>query len=60
MYLVNSSHQVVKVLELQLQHEFRSQLIGKDPDPEKKQNEKGVTEDDMTGSHHQLDGHEFE
>jgi len=47
MYLVNSSHQVAKVLELQLQCEFRSQLIGKDPDPEKKQNEKGVTEDKM-------------
>ena len=35
---------------------------GKDPDAEKdwRQEEKGMTEDEMVGWHHQLDGHEFE
>ena len=37
-------------------------LIGKDPDSGKdwRQEEKGTTEDEMVGWHHQLDGHEFE
>ena len=37
-------------------------LIGKDPDAGKDwgQEEKGVTEDEMVGWYHQLDGHEFE
>ena len=37
-------------------------LIGKDPDTEKdwRQEEKGMTEDEMVGWHHWLDGHEFE
>ena len=37
-------------------------LIGKDPDTGKDwgQEEKGTTEDEMAGRHHQLDGHEFE
>ena len=37
-------------------------LIGKDPDAEKdwRQEEKGMTEDEMVGWHQQLDGHEFE
>ena len=37
-------------------------FIGKDPDTEKDwgQEEKGTTEDEMVGWHHQLDGHEFE
>ena len=36
-------------------------LIGKDPDAGKAwmQEEKGTTEDEMVGWHHQLDGHEF-
>ena len=36
--------------------------IGKDPDAGKewRQEEKGMTEDEMVGWHHQLDGHEFE
>ena len=40
----------------------KSQLIGKDPDGGKdwRQEEKGMTEDDMVGYHHQLNGHEFE
>ena len=37
-------------------------LIGKDPDAGKdwRQEENGMTEDEMIGWHHQLDGHEFE
>ena len=37
------------------------QLIGKDPDAGKdwRQEKKGMTEDDMVGWHHHLDGHEF-
>ena len=40
----------------------KSQLIGKDPDAGKdwRQEEKGMTEDEMVGWHRQLDGHEFE
>ena len=36
--------------------------IGKDPDAGRDwgQEEKGMTEDEMVGWHHQLDGHEFE
>ena len=37
-------------------------LIGKDPDAGKdwRREEKGMTEDEMVGWHHWLDGHEFE
>ena len=37
-------------------------LIGKDPDPgkDRRQEEKGSTEDEMVGWHHWWDGHEFE
>ena len=37
-------------------------LIGKDPDAGKdwRQEEKGMTEEEMVGWHHRLDGHEFE
>ena len=37
-------------------------LIGKDPDvgQDWRQEEKGMTEDEMVGWHHWLDGHEFE
>ena len=40
----------------------KSQLTGKDPDSGKDggQEEKGMTEDEMAGWHHRLDGHEFE
>ena len=40
----------------------QSWLIGKDPDAGKDwgQEEKGTTEDEMAGCHHQLDGQEFE
>ena len=39
-----------------------NRLIGKDPDAGKdwRQGEKRMTEDEMVGWHHQLDGHEFE
>ena len=40
----------------------KNRLIGMDPDSGKdwKQEEKGMTEDEMVGWHHLLDGHEFE
>ena len=40
----------------------KSWLIGKDPDAGEdwRQEEKGMTEDEMVGWHHWLDGHEFE
>ena len=40
----------------------KSWLIGKDPDAGKdwRQKEKGLTEDEMAGWHHWLNGHEFE
>ena len=40
----------------------KSQLIRKDPDAGKdwRQEEKGMTEDEMVGWHHPLDGHKFE
>ena len=42
--------------------EVKNWLIGKDPDARKdwRQEEKGMTEDEMAGWHHWLDGHEFE
>ena len=41
---------------------MKSWLIGKDPDAERDwgQEEKGTTEDEMVGWHHQLNGHVFE
>ena len=40
----------------------KSRLIGKDSDAGRDwgQEEKGTTEDEMVGWHHQLDGYEFE
>jgi len=42
--------------------DVRNWLTGKDPDAEKdwRQEEKGTTENEMVGWHHQLNGHEFE
>ena len=42
--------------------DVKNRLIKKDPDAGKDwgQEEKGMTEDEMVGWHHQLDGHEFE
>ena len=41
---------------------MKSQLTGKDPDAGKHggKKKKGVTEDEMAGWHHRLNGHEFE
>ena len=41
---------------------MKSQLTGKDPDAgkDRRQEEKGTTEDEMVRWHHRLDGHEFE
>ena len=42
--------------------DVKNWLIGKDPDAGKdwRQEEKGMTEDEMVGWHHRLHGHEFE
>ena len=54
------------MLKLKLQHfgslMRRTDFIGKDPDSGKdwRQEEKGMTEDEMVGWHHQLNGREFE
>ena len=42
--------------------DVKCQLIGKDPDARKdwRREQKGMTEDEMVGWHHQLNGHEFE
>ena len=42
--------------------DVKNWLCGKDPDAGKewRQEEKGLTEDEMVGWHRQLDGHEFE
>ena len=42
--------------------DMKNWLIGKDPDAGKdwRQEEKGMTEDEMVGWHHQHYGHEFE
>ena len=42
--------------------DVKSRLIGKDPDAGRDwgQEEKGMTEAEMAGWHHRLDGHEFE
>ena len=52
-------------LMLKFQHwspDAKSRLIGKDPDAgeDRRQEEKGMTEDEIAGWHHQLNGHEFE
>ena len=41
---------------------MKSQLTGKDPDAGKdpRQEKKGMTENEMIGWHHQLNGHEVE
>ena len=53
------------MLKLKLQyfgHLMARVLIGKDPDAGSDwgQEEKGMTENEMVGWHHRLDGHEFE
>ena len=43
-------------------HDVKNWLLGKDPDSgsDWRQEEKGMTEDEMVGWHHLFDGHEFE
>ena len=43
-------------------NDAKNWLIGKDPDAGKdwRQEEKGMTEDEMVRWHHRLNGHEFE
>ena len=52
------------MLKLKLQYfgHLKNWLIEKDPNARKdwRQEEKGTTEDEIVGWHHQLDGHEFE
>ena len=50
------------VRNLEMETKTTYPLIGKDPDAGRDwgQEEKGTTEDEMAGWHHQLDGHEFE
>ena len=50
------------MLMLKLKLQDFSHLMVKDPDAGKdqRQEEKGMTEDEMVGWHHQLNGHEFE
>ena len=54
------------MLKLKLQYfcppDVKNWLIGKDPDAGKdwRREEKGATEDEVVGCHHQLNGHEFE
>ena len=55
----------LKVLMLKLKLQYFGHLVqrtGKDPDAGRdwRQEEKGTTEDEMVGWHHQLNGHEFE
>ena len=61
---INSEY-LLEGLRLKLQNlapDVKNWLIGKDPDAGKHwgQEEKGTTEDEMVGWHHQLNGHEFE
>ena len=53
------------MLKLKLQHFghlMQRTDVGKDPDAgkDRRQEEKGTTEDEMVGWHHRLNGHEFE
>ena len=42
--------------------DVKNQLSGKDPDAgkDRRQKEKGITEEEMVGWHHRLNGHEFD
>ena len=43
-------------------HDVKNRLFGKDPDAgkDRRSEEKGITEDEMVGWHHRLNGHESE
>ena len=52
-----------QILKLKLQYfDHLMQRTRKDPDAgkDRRQEEKGMTEDEMVGWHHRLNGHEFE
>ena len=53
---------VLHIAPIRWSPDAKSQHIGKDPDAGKDwgQEEKGATENEMVGWHHQLNGHEFE
>ena len=57
--LVNTKGNATSILWLP---DVKNRLIGKDPDAGKdgRQEEKGMTEDNMVGWHHRLNGHESE
>ena len=49
------------MLKLKLRNTSATRLIGKDSDAERDWGqEKGMTENEMAGWHHRLNGHEFE
>ena len=47
---------------LSKKEKYKSEVIGKDPDvgEDRGQEKKGMTEDEMVGWHHRLNGHGFE
>ena len=55
-------HQGKMIILIITMYYVKSWLIGKDPDAGRDwgQEEMGMTEDEMAGWHHRLDGHEFE
>ena len=57
-----AERQRIDAFELWCWRRLKNWLIGKDPDAGKdwRQEEKGMTEDEMVGWYHRLDGHEFE
>ena len=63
-FIINKHFDHCKVLFEQwyVDHLLQRTVIGKDPDAGKdwRQEEKGTTENEVVGWHHQLDGHEFE
>ena len=63
MVLIEEKHQVIKfIFEEALLNLTKDFKLGKDPDAGRDwgQEEKGTTENEMAGWHHQLDGHESE
>ena len=61
-WIFNSRIDVEAETPILWQPDVKNWLTGKDPDARKgwRQKEKGMTEDEMVGWHHQLDGHEFQ
>ena len=57
-----AERQRIDAFELWCWRRLKNWLIGKDPDAGKdwRQEEKGMTEDEMVGWYHRVDGHKFE